>query len=99
MERVHAGAGLNPHHIGSIPPTDRHHLTVTGDYDTYMMSSNISFKDGSRNVSQGRINLEKKNYDVKELLLPKISEETKKRMNKSISNQFLMFDKTLGFTK
>lgn len=99
MEKIQWGTVVNPVHLGSLPPSDRHHLTVTGDYETYMMSSNLTFKEGSRNTSQGKINLEKKNYDVKELLLPKISANSKKRMNKSISAQFLMFDKSLGFTK
>ena len=80
---------------GTIMPSDRNHLTITGEYDTYMITSRLSHKDGSRAASQGRINIEKKNFDIKTLILPKIPSTSKARINKSNSTQHLNVGKTM----
>ena len=78
---------------GTIMPTDRQYLTITADYDTCIITSAMS-RGGSRAASQGKINIEKKDFDVKNLILPKIPMTSLSRMNKSISSQIFKSDKT-----
>eukprot|EP00345_Euplotes_harpa_P009022 CAMPEP_0168352636 /NCGR_PEP_ID=MMETSP0213-20121227/22708_1 /TAXON_ID=151035 /ORGANISM="Euplotes harpa, Strain FSP1.4" /LENGTH=217 /DNA_ID=CAMNT_0008363963 /DNA_START=25 /DNA_END=674 /DNA_ORIENTATION=- len=89
VEKINPQNVMNLQNIGNIFPTERHHLTVSGDYDTYMMSSNVSLKEGSRAASQGKINIEKKDFDVKTLILPEIATGSKNHLHNSISTQIL----------
>ena len=57
-------------------------LTLTIEYDTYM-GTTMTFKELSRTQSQGKINVSKKNFDAKTLLLPEIDRKKRKQGFKS----------------
>lgn len=65
-------------------------MTLTADYDTYMMSSIYSLRETGRAASQGKINVVKKDFDPKILVLPNIDS---KWMDRSLVPQHL-FDKS-----
>jgi len=63
-----------------ILPNDRNMLTLTAEYDTYMMSSIYSQKGnnhstsrvGSSAANKGKINVMKNDFNMKSLILPAV---------------------------
>lgn len=90
--RLIPNSTLHSQNFNAIPSNDIHHLTITGDYDTYMMSSNnVSLKQMSRAASQGKINVTS-DFDVRNLLLPNISQSSRLKIDKSNISR-IMIDK------
>jgi hypothetical protein len=49
-------SGFDTQQYNTNNPDDQHHLTISGDYDTLIMSSNnATLKNMTRTASQGRI--------------------------------------------
>jgi hypothetical protein len=88
--RLIPNSALHTQNYNAIPSNDIHHLTITGDYDTYMMSSNnVSLKQMSRTASQGKINVTN-DFDVRTLLLPDISQSSRLKIDKSNISRFII---------
>lgn len=82
--RLVPAGGLDSNRDNTIFPSGQNQMTLTGDYDTYIMSTaNVSLKQMSRASSQGRITQNTKKFDVKNLLLPEISQGRRLKIEKS----------------
>jgi hypothetical protein len=90
--RLNVHSAMNIPQMNAIMPHERHYITISGDNDTYMMNSTYSLRGTGRAASQGKINLENKNFDIKTLLLPNINTKGQRNLDKSQTSQ-MFFDK------